>query len=100
MARYRKLMIIRIATVSAGYAFLAFGVIGIIVPVLHGMLFLVVGLALLARHEPWARAVLERLKRQHPRVRAIIDRGERLTQRWFRLALVRIGRWFKPARAG
>lgn len=93
-------MIMRLVTVSAGYGLLAFGIIGVVLPVLHGMLFVVIGLALLSRHEPWARAMLERLKRQHPRLRSIVDRGERLTQRWFRRAVVKVGRWLKPARAG
>jgi uncharacterized membrane protein YbaN (DUF454 family) len=92
-------MIIRLATLGLGYGFIAFGVVGIILPVLHGTLFLVIGLAILSRREPWARAVLERLKRQHPRVRTIVGRGERLTQRWLRLATVKIGRLLRPARS-
>jgi len=92
-------MITRIATLSLGYGFLVLGIVGIVLPVLHGMLFLVVGLAILSRHALWARRLLERMKRQHPRVRAVIDRGERLTQRWLRVATVRIGRWFRPARS-
>ena len=93
-------MIIRLANLSLGYGFIALGGGGIILPVLHGMLFLVIGLVILGRHEPWARAVLERLKSRHPRLRTIVTRGERLTQRWLRLATVKVGRWFKPARTG
>jgi uncharacterized membrane protein YbaN (DUF454 family) len=92
-------MIIRVVTLGLGYTFLVLGVIGIVLPVLHGMLFLVVGLAILSRHALWARRLLERLKRQHPRVRTVIDRGERLTQRWLRVATVRIGRWLRPVRS-
>jgi uncharacterized membrane protein YbaN (DUF454 family) len=93
-------MIIRLVSLTLGYSLLAIGIVGVILPILHGMLFVVMGLAVLSRHAPWARRVLERLKRQHPRVRAVIDRGERLTQRWLRIATVRVGRWFKPARIG
>ena len=91
-------MIIRLATLGIGYGFLAFGILGMILPVLHGTLFVVVGLAILSRHAPWARRVLEHLKQRHPKVRAVIDRGERLTQRWVRIAIVRVGRLFRPAR--
>lgn len=92
-------MIIRLATLTVGYGFLAFGILGVILPVLHGTLFVVVGLAILSRHAPWARRLLERLKERHPKVRTVIDRGERLTQRWLRLIIVRIGRLLRPARS-
>ncbi len=91
-------MILRIATLTLGYGCLAFGVIGVILPIVHGTLFVIAGLVILSRHEPWAAALLERLKGRHPRVRSVIERGERLTQRWMRRATVRIGRLLKQAR--
>ena len=92
-------MIIRLATLSVGYGLLLFGIVGLILPVLHGAIFAIAGLALLSRHAVWARNLLERLKRWHPRMRVMIDRGERLTERWLRRAIVKVGRWFKPARS-
>lgn len=91
-------MILRVVNLGLGYGFIAVGVVGVILPILHGALFVVAGLVILSRHQPWAAAVLERLKSRHPRVRSVIDRGERLTQRWMRRATVRIGRLLKPAR--
>ena len=59
---YGRVMILRIATLSLGYGCLAIGVIGLILPIVHGTLFFVAGLVILSRHEPWAAALLERLK--------------------------------------
>jgi uncharacterized membrane protein YbaN (DUF454 family) len=91
-------MILRLTSLGLGYGFIALGVIGVILPILHGTLFVVAGLVILSRHEPWAAALLARLKNRHPRIRSVIDRGERLTQRWMRRATVKVGRLLKPAR--
>ena len=93
-------MVLRVVNLGLGYGFIAFGIVGVILPVLHGTLFVIAGLVILSRHEPWAGAVLERLKGGHPRVRAVIDRGERLTQRWMRRLTVKVGRLVKPASRG
>lgn len=92
------MIIVRLVSLCLGYGLLAVGVLGVILPVLHGTLFVVVGLALLAPHAPWARRLLGRLKAGHPRLRDIIDRGERLTRRGVRTATVRVGRLFRAAR--
>ena len=91
-------MIPRLAALTLGYGCLAVGVIGLILPVVHGTMFTVAGLVILSPHQRWAAALLERLKRQHPRVRALVDRGERFTQRLLRRLTVKFGRMLRPAR--
>ncbi len=93
-------MILRAVNLGLGYGLIALGVVGVILPILHGTLFVVAGLVVLARHEPWAAAVLARLKGRHPKIRAVIERGERLTQRWTRRAAVKVGRLLKPSARG
>lgn len=85
---------IRLATLGVGYGFLVLGIVGLVVPVLQGVLFIVLGLVVLSRHAPWARRALLRLKRRFPRLAGTIARAERVTRRWTRLATVRIGRLF------
>lgn len=91
-------MILRLATLGLGYGLLTIGVIGLILPIIHGTLFFIAGLVILSRREPWAAALLERLKARHPRVRSLVERAERFTQRGMRRLTVRLGRLLKPAR--
>ena len=53
---------IRLASISLGYAFLALGVIGLFLPIFQGGIFLFLGLLILARHAVWAQRLLAWLK--------------------------------------
>ncbi len=46
----------------AGWGLILAGIAGLFLPFLQGILFLVMGLALLSRDSPWARRWLERIK--------------------------------------
>jgi uncharacterized membrane protein YbaN (DUF454 family) len=91
---------LRLATIGIGYAFLALGVLGLFLPILQGVVFLVIGLLILSRHAAWAQRLLGWMKRRHPRVHQTIERAEILLRRWQRTARVRVGRWFRPAAPG
>ena len=86
---------IRLATIGIGYGLLTLGVIGIIVPVLHGAIFLVIGLLILSRHAAWAARWLEWLKRRHPKVEVMVERGEGIVDRSERWLADRLGRLFR-----
>lgn len=75
-------MIGRVALTVVGYVFLALGVVGLFLPFLQGILFLVVGLLILSRHAPWAERLLERLKRSHPKLAQTIITAEDTAERW------------------
>ncbi len=87
----------RIVTLVLGYAFLAFGVVGLVLPILQGVLFIVIGLLLLSREAPWARRALDRLRSRYPRLGGVIDRSDAWITRRARLARVRVGRLLRPA---
>ncbi len=86
---------IRLASIGIGYGLLTLGVIGVIVPVLHGAIFFIVGLLILSRHTAWAIRWLDWLKRRHPKVQDLIERGEGIVERWERWAVARLGRLFR-----
>ena len=86
---------IRLATMGIGYGLLTLGVIGIIVPVLHGAIFLVIGLLILSRHTAWAARWLDWLKRRHAKVEVMIVRGEAIVDRSERWIAARFGRLFR-----
>lgn len=65
----------RWAKLTLGYFFLVLGVLGLVLPILQGVLFLAIGLGLLAQEAAWARALLERLRGRHPEWAATFDRA-------------------------
>ncbi len=87
----------RVVTLVLGYGFLALGVVGLVLPFLQGVLFIVIGLLLLSREVPWARRVLDRLRGRYPRLGGVIARSDAWITRQARLARVRVGRLLRPA---
>lgn len=65
-----------------GYAFLVMGILGLFLPVLQGVLFLLVGLILLSRSASWAKRCLAWARRQHRHVDSVIGKAEELADRW------------------
>ena len=53
----------------AGVSLLVLGIVGLFVPVLQGVLFILAGLAILSSHSALARRVLQALKLRIQRVR-------------------------------
>jgi hypothetical protein len=53
----------RLVRLSAGWALLVLGIIGLFLPFLQGLLFIASGLALLSTDLPWAKRLLERFSR-------------------------------------
>lgn len=77
-----------------GYTFLVLGVAGLVLPFLQGILFIVVGLLLLARSAPWAQRLLERIQRRHPQLRRPAEALARRLDRMLYHVEVRLRRLF------
>ena len=101
LARYGQRMMIRLASIGIGYGLLTLGVIGLIVPVLHGAIFFVIGLLILSRHTRVGRPLAGLAQAAPPaRSRALIERGEAIVGRWEQWAMARLGRLFGAPPAG
>ena len=76
---------------AVGYAFLVLGVLGLFLPFLQGILFILIGLIILARHAEWAHRLLERFKSHHPKAAELIEQAEAKAASWWErvLSLVR-----------
>lgn len=59
-----------------GWLFMVLGVLGLFLPVLQGILFLMIGLALLAKAQPRFRLLKQRLRRRYPRYAVMFEKAE------------------------
>jgi len=54
-------------TLVLGWFFIVLGFIGLFLPFLQGILFMIIGLALISRESEIARKLLNRLKKKYPK---------------------------------
>jgi uncharacterized membrane protein YbaN (DUF454 family) len=66
----------RLSLQFSGWGFIFLGVLGLFLPVLQGILFLLVGLYLLSHTSPWAARLLVRLKERFPRISRKFDEAK------------------------
>ena len=77
-----KQQIKRAAMLALGWAFILLGIVGLFLPVLQGILFLLIGLFILSTEYVWAHRLLLRLKQRFPGVAAQFDKAAAKAQRW------------------
>lgn len=56
-----------------GWAFVALGIAGLVLPILQGILFLAIGFGILSQESAWVRRQIERLRRRYPETAAKFD---------------------------
>ena len=76
-ARVKKFLVLLL-----GWGFLVLGVIGLFLPVLQGVLFLIVGLLILSSEYVWAHKLLQRIRRRFPEVASRWDKAADKAHRW------------------
>ncbi len=72
----------RIAVEIVGWAFIVLGIAGLFLPVLQGILFLLIGLFILATQYAWAARLLNRLRERFPRIAEQFDKARVKAERW------------------
>lgn len=61
------------------------GIAGLFLPILQGILFLAIGVSLLASEIPWVERHVHRAKARHPKVAHAIDTAEAwIARQWHR----------------
>jgi hypothetical protein len=58
-----------------------------VLPILQGVLFLLVGLAVLSRVSPWAQRLLDRLARRYPKLAGQIEEAQRRAAIYVRVVM-------------
>jgi uncharacterized membrane protein YbaN (DUF454 family) len=66
----------RVAIYTVGWGFIALGILGIFLPILQGVIFLLIGLYILSSISPWAARMLDRLRKRFPRISDQFDRAK------------------------
>ncbi|MFN4282284.1 MAG: DUF454 family protein [Alphaproteobacteria bacterium] len=78
----------------AGTFFVILGVLGLFLPILQGVLFLLVGLALLSKGSSRVRALKQRFKRRYPKWGAKMDQAESWAREFRARIARRVRGWF------
>jgi hypothetical protein len=74
----------RILILIVGWAFILLGILGLFLPVLQGVLFLLVGLIILSSEYVWAHRLLTRLRERFPKIGRTADLATEKASAWLR----------------
>ncbi len=74
----------RILVLIVGWAFIVLGIVGLFLPVLQGVLFLLVGLIILSSEYVWAHRLLTRLRERFPKISRTADLATEKATAWLR----------------
>ena len=78
-----KAQIKRAGLLVAGWLFIVLGVIGLFLPIMQGLLFILIGLLILSTEYVWAHKLLQKLRATFPRVSRMLDHAESRVRGWF-----------------
>ena len=81
----------KIGILLAGWTFILFGVVGLILPILHGTLFLLIGLAILSSEYVWADRLLSKIRNHFPSVALRLEQAIKTAHEWISKAFHRRG---------
>lgn len=74
----------RVLLLMTGWGFILLGIMGLFLPVLQGILFLLIGLVILSSEYIWAHRLLRRLRERFPKMSQHADRAAERAAAWMR----------------
>ena len=81
----------RVLILILGWCFILLGVVGLFLPILQGVLFLLIGLIILSSEYVWAHHLLTKLRQRFPKLSGTADEAMAKAARWLRLSRQREG---------
>ena len=72
----------RVLVLLVGWAFILLGIVGLFLPVLQGVLFLLVGLIILSSEYVWAHHLIMHLRRRFPKLGSVADQAAAKASAW------------------
>jgi uncharacterized membrane protein YbaN (DUF454 family) len=67
-----------------GWAFIVLGIVGLFLPIMQGILFLMIGLTILSSEYVWAHHLLAKVRARFPRIATMSDRAREKATSWWR----------------
>ena len=77
-----KSRVMRVVALLAGWGFVVLGIVGLFLPILQGVLFILVGLTILSSEYVWAHHLLRHLSERFPRTAAHAQRARTKVAAW------------------
>ena len=74
----------RILVLIAGWSFILLGIVGLFLPVLQGVLFILVGLIILSSEYVWAHRLLTKVRERFPKIGRVADQATEKATAWLR----------------
>src|SRR5258706_10652261 len=68
----------------AGWTFMVLGVVGLFLPFMQGILFIMIGLTILSGEYVWAHHLLSRVRARFPKIAIFSDRAQQKASGWIR----------------
>jgi len=74
----------RIGILIIGWFFVGLGVLGLFLPILQGILFIMIGLAILSSRSEMVKRWLKHLEERHPHHHERMEKWRERMRRWFK----------------
>jgi uncharacterized membrane protein YbaN (DUF454 family) len=74
----------RVLVLIVGWCCILLGIVGLFLPILQGVLFLLIGLIILSSEYVWAHHLLAKLRQRFPKVSSTAEEAMGRASRWLR----------------
>jgi uncharacterized membrane protein YbaN (DUF454 family) len=72
----------KVLAIVAGWIFIILGVVGLFLPFMQGVLFIMIGLTILSSEYVWAHDLLKKVRARFPRIAIFSDRARDKATGW------------------
>ena len=72
----------RVLILIVGWGFLLLGIVGLFLPILQGVLFILIGLIILSSEYVWAHHLLTKLRDRFPKIGKVADQASEKAKAW------------------
>jgi len=79
-----KLLAKRVLLLIIGWSFILLGIVGLFLPILQGLLFILIGLIILSSEYIWAHHLLTKLRARFPKISRTADGAALKAGGWLR----------------